>query len=261
MSKYIISLYLLFLACIGWSQSSARALQLKDTIQKTDSYGIRFGIDLSRLLKSSLNSAYTGIEIVGDYRVTPNLYLAAELGNEKKTKQEELYNFTTSGSYLKIGVAYNTYENWYGMSNLIHIGGRYAVSSFSQTLNNYQIFSTSRYFEDSQFANGSDEPEKFSALNASWLEAVLGTKVELFSNLYLGASVRIGFLITNKEEDRFPNLWIPGFNKVTDNSKFGTSYNYTISYLIPLYKKKKEVRKKYRDVGEVQNQNTPAPKN
>tara|TARA_R110000868_G_scaffold403147_1_gene680060 strand:- start:5781 stop:6566 length:786 start_codon:yes stop_codon:yes gene_type:complete len=261
MSKYTISLYLLFVVFIGWSQRTPIDLQPKDTVQKTDRYGIRVGVDLSKIILTALDSAYTGFEIVGDYRLTPNLYLAAELGNEKKTKQEDLYNFTTSGSYLKLGVDYNTYENWFGMSNLIHIGGRYAVSSFSQTLNNYQIFSTERYFEDVAFANGSDIPEEFSSLNASWLEAVLGTKVELFSNIYLGASVRIGLLITNKEDDRFPNLWIPGFNKVTDNSKFGTSYNYSLSYLIPLYKKKKIVRKKFVDEGAQQNQNPPPPKN
>jgi hypothetical protein len=130
------------------------------------------------------------------------------------------------------------------MNNLIHVGGRYAFSTFSNTLNNYQIFSTNRYFENEQFAFGSDIAEEFSGLNASWIEAVIGTKVELFSNVYLGASVRLGILITNSESDRFPNLWIPGFNKVTDNSKFGGSYNYSITYFIPLYKKKKEVKVK-----------------
>ena len=243
MLKYIISLFFIFLVSVGWSQSKTVNLQPKDTIQKTERYGLRVGIELSKILQSTLDEDYTGIELVGDYRLKPNLYLAAELGNEKTTKQEDLYNFTASGSYLKLGVDYNTYENWFGMSNLIYIGGRYAFSSFSQTLNNYQIFSTNRYFEEGDFANGSDIPVEFSSLSASWLEAILGAKVQLFSNVYLGASVRLGLLITNKEPDNFRNLWIPGFNKVTDNSKFGSSYNYSITYFIPLYKKKKQLKK------------------
>lgn len=226
-----------------WSQSKPIDLQPKDTLQKTQKYGLRVGVDLSKILLSTLDENYTGLELVGDYRLKQNLYIAAELGNEKLTKQEDLYNFTTSGSYLKLGVDYNVYENWFGMNNLIHVGGRYAFSTFGNTLNNYQIFSTNRYFENEQFAFGSDVAEEFSGLNASWIEAVIGTKVELFSNLYLGASVRLGILITNKEDNRFPNLWIPGFNKVTDNSRFGASYNYTISYFIPLYKKTKETKK------------------
>ncbi|MGS0524471.1 DUF6048 family protein [Zobellia nedashkovskayae] len=30
---------------------------------------------------------YTGLEFVGDYRLSQNLYLAAELGNEKKNNR------------------------------------------------------------------------------------------------------------------------------------------------------------------------------
>lgn len=243
MLKYSINFCMFLMVSFVWTQSKPIDLQPKDTLPKTQKYGLRLGVDLSKILLSTLNEDYTGLELVGDYRLKQNLYLAAELGNEKLTKQEDLYNFTTSGSYLKAGVDYNIYENWYGMNNLIHVGGRYAFSTFGNTLNNYQIFSTNRYFENEEFALGSDVAEEFSGLNASWIEAVIGVKVELFSNLYLGASVRLGLLITNKEDNRFPNLWIPGFNKVTDNSRFGASYNYAISYFIPLYKKKKEAKK------------------
>ena len=258
MLKYIISPIFVLLVSLGFSQSKPIDLQPKDTVTKTEKYGVRVGIDLSKIVKSTLVEGYTGLELVGDYRLQSNLYLAAELGNEKSIQQEDVYNFTASGSYLKLGVDYNSYENWFGMRNLIHVGGRYAFSSFSQTLNNYQFFSTNRYFESDNFAFGSDAPIEYKSLNASWLEAVIGTKVELFHNVYLGASVRLGLLITNKDPDNFRNLWIPGFNKVTDNSKFGSSYNYSITYFIPLYKKKKEVRKKYVDQGPQQ---APPPKN
>lgn len=262
MLKYFISLSFIFVSLLGWSQSKPIDLQPKDTVQKTDRYGLRVGVDLSKILMSTLDDDYTGIELVGDFRLKPNLYLAAELGNEKKTKQEDLYNFTTSGSYIKLGVDFNSYENWFGMNNLIHLGGRYAFSSFSQTINDYQIFSTSRYFNENSFALGSENIGEYSSLNASWLEAVLGLKVELFSNIYLGASVRLGLLITDKAPDKdasngFQNLWIPGFNKVTDNSRFGSSYNYSITYFIPLYKKKKQARKKY--VDESGSQPPPPP--
>lgn len=246
MLRYTISCCLLMMVCLGWSQSKPIDLQPKDTVPRTQAYGLRVGVDLSKILLSTLDEDYTGLELVGDYRLKQNLYLAAELGNEKRTIQEDLYNFTASGSYLKAGVDYNVYDNWYGMNNLIHVGGRYAFSSFSNTLNNYQIFSTNRYFEQEEFAFGSNQAEEFSGLNASWIEAVIGTKVELFKNLYLGASIRLGLLITNNNKGdnvRFPSLWIPGFNKVTDNSSFGASYNYSISYFVPLYKKKKEPKK------------------
>jgi hypothetical protein len=253
MLKYISSITFFFIVVFSYSQENENTIDLhpKDTIKRTEAYGFRAGIDLSKILISSLDDDYTGIELVGDYRISQNLYLAAEIGNENKTKQEDLYNFTTSGSYIKAGVDFNTYENWFGMTNIISLGGRVAASSFSQTLNEYSIYSSNRYFYPDDYASGNiTTAQEFSGRSAVWLEVVMGAKVELFYNLYLGASVRLGALVANKEDDVFPNLWIPGFNKVTDNSIFGASFNYTVSYLIPLYKKKKKVREKFVDEGD-----------
>jgi hypothetical protein len=187
-----------------------------------------------------LNDDYSGFELVADYRLTQNLYIAAELGTEDRTKQEDLYNFSTTGNYLKVGVDKNTYANWYGEQNAIFYGGRLAFSSFSQTLNSYQYYNSNRYWSPDGFALGSTETEEFSGRTASWVEFVFGTKVELFSNIFMGASIRLGFLLSDTDNDRFPNLWIPGFNKVTEGSRFGVGYNYSISYFLPLYKKKKK---------------------
>jgi hypothetical protein len=71
-----------------------------------------------------------------DYRLTKKYFLAAELGNENKTTDVRL-NFTTKGSYLKVGFDYNAYENWLDMENVISIGMRYGFSTFSQELNSF----------------------------------------------------------------------------------------------------------------------------
>ncbi|MFS4456600.1 DUF6048 family protein [Maribacter sp. 2304DJ31-5] len=254
MLRYFISL-LLFLSLIGgysYGQDKPIDTRPKDTVVYKQSYGLRAGIDLSRPILGFLDDDYTGVEIVADYRLTQTLYIAGELGNEEKTKQEDLLNFTTSGSYIKIGVDNNTYANWYGEQNSIFIGGRLAYSTFSHTLNNYQYFDSNRYWNPDGFAPGSDVSEEFSGRSAAWIEAVFGTKVELFANIFLGASVRLGFLFTDTSDTRFPDLWIPGFNKVTDGSKFGVGYNYSISYFLPFYKKKNKTKKKIAETGEGQ---------
>ncbi|MEA1785974.1 DUF6048 family protein [Arenibacter sp. GZD96] len=239
MLRYFISL--LFVACffVGWSQENTIDLNPKDTVVYKQPYGIRFGIDLSRLGITAMNDNYTGFEAVGDYRLSQKFYAAAELGNEKKTKQEDVLNFTASGSYIKLGFDYNTYENWYGMNNAIHIGSRLAFSSFSQTLNSYSIFERNRYWSPDTFFPVASDPKSFDGLSAVWIEFVMGTKVELFSNIYMGVSVRLGLLLSNTQPENFTNLWIPGFNKVTDESNFGVGFNYTLTYLLPLYKKAK----------------------
>lgn len=254
MLKYIISGLAFAVVILVHGQSEPIDLQPKDTIKYSQPFGLRAGIDLSRPALSFFNSDYTGLEIVGDYRLTQRLYLAGELGNEEKTNREELenielasstplYNYTTSGSYIKLGVDLNTYENWYGMNNSIFIGGRYAFSTFNHTLNSSFVYDSNRYWVPDAFADGNRAGEEFGGLNASWLEFLVGMKAELFANIYLGASVRLGFLVSNKEADNFPNLWIPGFNRVTDGSNFGVGYNYSITYFLPLYRKVKKASK------------------
>ncbi|TXN36259.1 hypothetical protein FVB32_17070 [Flagellimonas hymeniacidonis] len=248
MSRYFTSIFFILFCFIAKGQSEPIDLQQKDTVEYKQEYGLRVGADISRLVFSFIDEDYTGLELVGDYRLTEKLYLAAELGNEEKTQTEglgntPLYNFTTSGSYIKLGVDMNTYENWFGMNNSIFIGGRYAIASYSQTLNEYSIFDSNRFFNPDGFLAGAQPGEEFSGLSASWLEFIFGIKAELFANIYVGMSARLGFLVT-KEDDRFLNLWVPGFNKVTDGSNFGVSYNYSISYFLPFYKKAKKKKEK-----------------
>ena len=250
MSRYFISLIRIALICfLGihavWAQETPQ-----DSVEATDPYGLRIGIDLSRPLISLLNEDYTGLELVGDFRIRNRLFVAAEIGNEEKSFEEilgneelspsaSLYSYTTSGSYIKAGVNYNTYQNWYGMNNVIYVGGRYAFSTFSHTLNSFSYYNSNRYWNPSTLTSSDVSAQEFSGLNASWIELVIGINAELFGNFYMGISTRLGYRITNKESEDFPNLWIPGFNKVTDDSSFGFSFNYTLSYFLPIFKKEK----------------------
>jgi len=248
MLKYFINILILFFSFYSLAQEKKpNNLKTKDSITYKQKYGLRIGIDLSRPIQSFVDEDYSGIEFVGDYRLKENLFIAGELGNETRTDTEDLgstalFNYTTSGSYLKLGLDFNTYGNWYGEQNFITVGGRIGFSSFSQTLNNFRIFNTNRFFQEG-FSDLVTTPEEFNDRNAAWLELVIGFKVELFSNIYMGLTGRLGFLLTQNDEERFPNLWIPGFNKVTDGTSFGIGYNYSISYFLPFYKKAKKKRK------------------
>jgi hypothetical protein len=209
---------------------------IKDTIApvKTNRYGLRVGIDLYKLTRALYDKDYKGIEFVGDYRITKKYFLAAELGNENKTTDDARLNFTTKGSYLKLGFDYNAYENWLDMENIISIGLRYSFSTFNQELNSYKIYNANPYFgEVPAIASG----EKFNGLTASWIEVVTGVKAKVFDNVFMGFSLRLNRLVSNKKPENFDNLYIPGFNKTYDGD-FGVGFNYTVSYFIPLYKKK-----------------------
>lgn len=207
-----------------------------DTIQYRERYGLRVGVDLSKPVRTFLEENYRGLEILGDYRVYKNYYLAAELGNEQLPFEADYLSVTANGSYIKLGVDYNAYDNWAGMENAIFAGLRYGFSTFSQTLEQYQIYSVNQYFPPTTI----EGPFETNGLTASWLELMIGLKVELFRNLYLGANVQVKRMVTQSRPDNFDNLVIPGFNRTYDESSFGVGFGYNISYLIPLYKKAKD---------------------
>jgi hypothetical protein len=229
-SRFIFNIALLLVFVSGFAQQA-----VTDTVAppvKSDRYGIRVGADLYRLSRSFYNDDYRGFEVIADYRITKKFYFAGELGNEDFTIDDDQVNFTTKGSYFKVGFDYNAYENWLDMENMIFVGLRYGVSSFSQTLNSYEIYDASGYFDEVSFSPG----REYNGLTAHWAEVVAGVKAEIFDNLYLGFSVRLNMLITDKKPDNFDNLYIPGFNRTYDGS-FGAGFNYSLSYFIPFYKK------------------------
>ncbi len=204
-----------------------------DTVEYKERYGLRVGIDLSKPLRTLLEEDYRGFEIIGDYRIYENYYLAAEIGNEQLPFDADNLKVTANGSYVKLGADYNAYNNWAGMENLIIVGLRYGFSTFSQTLEQYTIYTRDQYFPP----NIIEGPFESDGLTASWLEFLVGAKVEILNNLYLGANVQLKRRVTNSTPSNFDNLVIPGFGRTYDESAFGVGYSYNISYLIPLYKR------------------------
>jgi len=240
--KYYFSICLLFASFLCTAQKNDTVSQ--DTIQpKKERYGLRLGIDMFRLTRMLYEDNYRGIELAGDYRLTRKHYLAVEIGNEDKTVDDDQLNFTTQGSYLKVGFNYNSYENWLDMENIISVGLRYGVSSFSQTLNNFQIYNPNPYFGESPISNSG---EKFEGLSAQWIEVVTGVKTKVINNIFVGFNFSLNYLVTQKTPNNFDNLYIPGFNRTYDG-KFGVGFNYTISYFIPLYKSTVKPKKKSDD--------------
>lgn len=229
MLRFIFSLSLVCVSLLGNAQT-------KDTAKVVypERYGLRLGVDLHKIARSFYEKDYRGFEAVGDYRLTKRFYLAGELGNENKTVDDDRLNFTTKGTYFKVGFDYNSFENWLDMENMIYVGMRYGVSSFTHTLNSYKIYDPTNYYGEHVVISG----KEYNGLTASWVEIVGGIKAELFHNLYMGFSVRLNYLVSNKKPDGFDNLFIPGYNRTYDG-KFGAGFNYTLSYFIPIYKKNK----------------------
>ena len=232
---FIISICLSTNMLIGQTESNSN-----DTLIKKDKLlninKIRLGIDLLKPILSSSEGDNLNYEIVGDLQLTENIYLAGEYGLVDKIIEDENINFNSSGSFLRIGFDYNMFENWIGMDNSIYVGLRYGTSSFSSKVLDYNVRNKDSYF--SNLVNNEFQAIEYSNLSGNWIELLLGIKVETFKNVYLGLSLRLNKLLSDKKPDNFGNLFIPGFNKVTDDNTFGSGFNYTLTYSIPLRKKK-----------------------
>ena len=235
MKLLIMKQQLIFLFIISsFFVSQISAQEKKDSIVVKQQYGLRIGADISKPAIAFFDNNFTGIELVADARVYKNYFAAVELGYENKTTNEEYLNFTSNGSYIKVGFNYNAYKNWAGMQNEIYVGFRYGLGFFTQTLNSYTPNIKGTFF----IPETNEINSEYSNLSAQWAALVFGLKVETFNNVYLGASVSFKRIMNTKEPENFKNLYIPGFNRVYLNN-MGFGFNYTISYLIPLIKKVK----------------------
>ena len=214
--------------------NSSDSLVIKDKILTINKLNI--GLDLFKPIKSSSDGDNLNYEIVGDLQLTENLYLAGEYGIVDRIIEDENINFNSSGSFLRIGFNYNMFENWVGMDNSIYLGLRYATSNFSNKIINYTVRNQDSYF--SNLVENDFQTIEYSGLSGNWIEIIAGLKVETFKNVYLGFSLRLNKLLSDSEPDNFDTLFIPGFNKVTDDNTFGSGFNYTLTYSIPLRKKK-----------------------
>lgn len=239
--KFIISICLLFIVVDGFSQEQKKDTLIdakKDTIIYKTAYGLRLGIDISRFVKAYFDGPYSGFEIVGDYRIKKNLYIAAELGFEEQTTAEDYTNSTSKGNYIRLGFNYNAYKNWLDMNNEIYIGYRYGYSIFEQTLNNYTpntvtgISGNPTYFP----LNTVTTPITTTGLNAHWSEFVLGFRAEAFNNFYITFSGSYKIMMSVKDPENFKSLFAPGFNRIFEGGT-GFGFNYTLTYLIPFKKK------------------------
>ena len=232
---FIISICLSTNMLIGQTESNSNdTLIKKDKLLKINK--IRLGFDLLKPVLSSSEGDNLNYEIVGDLQLTENIYLAGEYGLVDKVIEDENINFNSTGSFLRIGFDYNMFENWIGMDNSIYIGLRYGTSNFSSKILDYNVRNKDSYF--SNLVTNEFQTIEYSNLSGNWIELLLGIKVETFKNVYLGLSLRLNKLLSDKKPDNFGNLFIPGFNKITDENTFGSGFNYTLTYSIPLKKRK-----------------------
>lgn len=111
------------------------------------------------------------------------------------------------------------------------VGLRYGFTTFYHNAENIQI-------NDNFWGNYTGGKVESNWIAANWIEVATGMRARLFNNFYLGWSVRMRIKLgMGNDQTMFPYT-IPGYGKAWNNTSVGI--NYSLSYKIPIYKKKKK---------------------
>ena len=225
--KFFISVAIIILFSVkNFSQTE------NDSVVVKNEYGIRIGLDFSKQIRI-LTENYKGLSLYGDVKIKERLFIVSELGSDEKELRTDNLRSKFSGNYIKAGLNYNLYNNLPGLNNEIYVGFRFATSKFKSEISEYIIYNKDRFWsQDPIFDNIINK-----GLNANWVELIIGINAELLNNLFVGLSLRLNRMLNQKKPENFTNLYIPGFNKVTENNNFGTGLTYSIIYQIPIIKK------------------------
>lgn len=225
--KFFISVAIIILFSVkNFSQTE------NDSVVVKNKYGIRIGLDFSKQIRM-LTEDYKGLSLYGDVKIKERLFIVSELGSDEKELRTDNLRSKFSGNYIKAGLNYNLYKNLPGMNNEIYVGFRFATSKFKSEISEYIIYNKDRFWsQDPIFDNIINK-----GLNANWLELIIGINAEILNNLFMGLSLRLNRMLNQKKPENFTNLYIPGFNKVTENNNFGTGLTYSLIYQIPIIKK------------------------
>lgn len=239
MLRYVTSLICMFTVHTVLAQTPQNTDSVAELTTATDSvafkktYGLRIGLDVANVLRTTIDENYIGFQAIADYRINSRWYAAGEIGTEQVDQFNERIDASTSGSFIKLGADYNFYQNWLDMDNMIYAGMRLGYATFSQQLTRYDYYQDNRYFPIAT----NEISQEFSGLSTIWVELQAGLKVQVLTNLYLGVNVHLRRSVAQNQPDTFDNLYIPGFGRTYDTSNIGVGYGYGISYRIPLFKK------------------------
>jgi len=192
--------------------------------------GISVGLDLSRIALPFIDTTRFGWQANADYELLPNMLVDFELGSESTNLDLTNYSYKSAGGYTRVGVDYNFMKHLdEGSTDKLLIGLRYGFTTFYHEAENIRV----RDANWGDFQGGTIER---NWLSANWAEVALGMRANLFNNFYLGWSARVKIMIWPGNDKKMEPYNIPGYGRASAKNAIGI--NYSLYYMIPLYKKK-----------------------
>ena len=215
---------LCLIASISFGQpEQEKKLKPKRTDQYIHMKGIRFGVDVTRPFQDlwTKGNRY-GTEFSADMEIWPNMFPVFETGYERLILKTPYIDYSSNGSYSRIGMDYNFLEAKTDTDrDILFVGLRYGFAFARQQVNQYTI--------DSYWGqiNGNFDNQSYTG---HWGEILLGIKGEIFHNFYMGWTIR-GKVKLSAKSLTPPLYFIPGYGKAEKG--FNLDFTYSLYYNIP----------------------------
>ncbi len=197
----------------------------KDTISTPLFNGVRIEVDISPVIKTLMSGDETfSYEAALLVNLKHKYFPVIEMGyaGADKTTTNEI-GFKTNGLFGRAGIDFNLMKSKKGNktnNNLFTAGVRLGFSNFKYDLTNVVI--TDDYWKESLTKNYLGE-----STSKMWFEIVVGIRVEVVKNIFMGWSVRNKNLIGEDLIGTISPWYVPGFGKTTGSA---WTVNYAIGY-------------------------------
>jgi len=187
---------------------------------------VRFGVEVSYPVRSIFEPAIEQYEGSLDFEFHPNCYGVLEGGMLMVDIKREDFEYYTNGHFFRTGINFNVLGNEVLDDNdMVYVGLRYGYSKQSHGADN--IIVSDGYWDEEPFITSIEKVD----FSAHWGELVGGVKTELFTNLFIGWSLRVRLRMSVTDETMIKPYRIGGFGRGANNTALG--FNYSIFYRIP----------------------------
>jgi hypothetical protein len=192
-------------------------------------HGLRIGVDLfTPLLPILGGNDDMAWQVKTDFRLTPKLYAAFDVGYQDRSKDFMMHQTRSKGMFFKAGVNYALLRGIFDSDDMMYVGLKLGYSSYDRHIWGDTL-------REPQWGNEVivDINDKPMAL---WGDLSIGVMVQVARNVYLSMDAAYDMILSSSDSNGIGPMMVPGVGQVYSNTT-GFSFSYAVSYRIPLYTK------------------------
>lgn len=224
--KRIITVYIILLtSSLLWPLHAQRDAMSADTAVVAPLYGgLSVGADVFGVIGRFLLYDFTSAEVSLNADFRNKFFPVVEVGFGTIDMTDETYSihYKSAAPYARIGLDYNLMAKKQ-TENYLFAGLRYGFSAFK-----YDVAAP----DMSDEVWGGTIPFSYSGVRSSahWMEMLLGIKVKIVRNFFMGWTARFKFRFSAKETLNTTPWYIPGYG---DNKSSNFGFTYNLIYQLP----------------------------